>query len=96
MAGYPTANMNFSDLGRAHHSPPRRRLLLLRDGEALPETLDLKVLASGPVVDVLDVVGGGLEVAGGVVALGEEDVALGPGVGGLVDGNGGTLREKVC
>lgn len=43
-------------------------------------------------VDVLDVVGGGLEVAGGIVALGDEDVVLGAILKRLVDGNRGTLE----
>ena len=43
-------------------------------------------------VDVPDVVGGGLKVAAGVVALGDEDVVLGTILKRLVDGNRGTLE----
>jgi hypothetical protein len=50
--------------------------LVLSDVDTLPQALDLELLARGAVVDVLDVVGGRLEVAGGVVASGEEDVVL--------------------
>lgn len=94
--GYPysTPNTNCSDLGNTSH-PPRSQLLILRDGDALPETLDLEVLSSGPMVDVLDVIGGGLEVAGSVVALREENVALGPRIGRFVDGNRRSLRNNI-
>lgn len=65
--------------------------MLLRHLDTLAETLHLELLAGRAAEDVLDVVGGCLEVAGGVVALGEEDVVLGARLGGLVDGDGRTL-----
>lgn len=67
------------------------RLLLVCNLDALPQTFNDKGLAGGALVNVPDVVGGALEVAGGVVALGDEDVVLGAVVGGLVDGNGSAL-----
>ena len=60
-----------------------RCLLLVRDVDAFPQALDLELLAGAAAVDVLDVVGGSLEVGGGVVALGDEDVVLGAVVEGL-------------
>lgn len=38
------------------------RLLLVGDLETLPQTLNLELLTSAAAVDVLDIVGGGLEV----------------------------------
>jgi hypothetical protein len=74
-----------------------RFLLLLGNLDTFPQTLNLKLLTGGASVDVLDVVGGGLEVAGGIVALGDEDVVLGTILKRLVDGNGGTLAiVSVC
>lgn len=70
---------------------PARRLLLVRNLDTLPQALDDEGLACGALVDVPDVVGGALEVAGGVVALGDENVVLGAVIDRLVDGNGGTL-----
>ena len=67
--------------------------LFVRDLDAIPQTLDLELLAGGAAVDVLDVVGGSLEVAGGIVALGDEDVVLGAVLEGLGDGDGSTLFE---
>lgn len=65
--------------------------MLLGDLKTLPQALNLEVLAGAAVVDILDIVGGGLEVAGGVVALGDEDVVTGAVLEGLRDGDGGTL-----
>ena len=72
------------------HSP-LCRLLLIRDLDAVPQTLNLELLTGGSSVDVLDIVGGGLEVGGGVVALGDEDVVLSAVLEGLGDGDGSTL-----
>ena len=48
-------------------------------------------------VDILDIIGGGLEVASGIVALGNEDVVLGTIRGGLINGNRSTLvRVRKC
>ena len=58
--------------------------MLIRNIDALPQPFDLELLARGAAVDVLDVVGCGLEVAGGVVALGDEDVVFGAVVDRLV------------
>ena len=69
-----------------------RLLLLLGNLDTFPQTLNLELLAGGAAVDVLDVVGGSLEVAGGIVALGDEDVVLGTILKRLVDGNRGTLE----
>jgi hypothetical protein len=62
-------------------------LLLLSNLDTFPQTLNLELLASGAAVDVLDIISGGLEVAGGIVALGNEDVVLGTILKRLVDGN---------
>lgn len=61
--------------------------------DTLPQTLNLELLAGDAAVNVPDVVGGGLKVAGGVVALGDEEVVLGAVGDGLVQGNGGALES---
>lgn len=68
--------------------------LLFRDVDALPQTLNLELLAGGAAVNVLDVVRRCLKVAGSIVALGDEDVVLGAVLEGLVDGDGGTLFQN--
>ena len=66
--------------------------LLFRDVDALPQTLNLELLAGGAAVNVLDVVRRCLKVAGGIVALGDEDVVLGAVLKGLEDGD----RRSLC
>src|SRR3569833_4201371 len=68
--------------------------LFRRNLDALPQALDDELLAHAPAEDVLDVVSRGLEVAGGGVALGDEDVVLGAVLDRLVEGDGGTLHER--
>ena len=68
-----------------------RLLLLLGDLDTFPQALNLELLTSGAAVDILDVVGGCLEVAGSIVALGDEDVVLGAVLKRLVDGDRGSL-----
>jgi hypothetical protein len=68
-------------------------LLILGDLDAVPQALNLELLAGRATVNVLDVVGGGLEVAGGVVALGDEDIVIGAVRVGLVDGDGRALKD---
>ena len=69
--------------------------LFLGDLDAVPQTLNHKLLARGPAVDVPDVVGGALKVTAGVVALGDEDVVLGAVLVGLVQGNGRALFDNL-
>lgn len=69
--------------------------LLVRDVDALPQTLNLELLASGTAVNVLDVIRRCLKVAGGIVALGDEDVVLGAILDGLVEGNWWPLSIEV-
>ncbi len=69
--------------------------LLGRDLDALPQPLDNQLLPGQTAVDVPDVVGGGLEVAAGVVALGDEDLVLGAVLEGLVERDGGTLERML-
>lgn len=68
-----------------------RPLLLGRHLEALPQALHLQLLAGAAAVDVLHIVGGGLKVRRGVVALGDEEVVLGAILQRLVDGDWGAL-----
>ena len=70
-----------------------RFLLLLSNLDTFPQTLNLELLTSGPAVDVLDIVSGGLEVAGSIVALGDEDVVLGAVLKGLVNRDRRTLYK---
>jgi len=65
--------------------------LLIRHIDTIPQAIHLQLLTGGASVDILDVVGGGLEVAGGVVALGDEEVVLGAICDRLVDGDRSTL-----
>lgn len=62
--------------------------LLLSNLDTLPQALHLELLTRAPAVNVLDVIGCGLEVARGVVALGDVDLVLGAVVQGLVQGDG--------
>lgn len=66
--------------------------LLLRNLDTLPQALNLELLTRAPAVDVLDVIGRCLKVAGGVVALGDEDLVLGAIVEGLVQGDRGSHK----
>jgi hypothetical protein len=42
----------------------------------LSKSLNYKIMALNPTIDILDVICSGLEVAGSVVALGDEDVVV--------------------
>lgn len=53
-------------------------------------------MALSPEVDVLDVVGGGLEVAGGIVALRDEDVVVDTALEGLVERDWWALGGVSC
>jgi hypothetical protein len=66
-------------------------LIISNQVGSFPQALDDELVALGPAVDVLDIVGGGLEVAGGVVALGDEDVVIDTALQRLVEGNRGSL-----
>lgn len=77
--------------------------LFLRHLETLAQALNLELLARGTLVDILHIVGGGLKVRSGVVALGDEDVVLAAVLKRLVQRDGGTLktillaiRQPVC
>lgn len=61
--------------------------LFLSHLNALTQAFNLKLLASAAAVDVLHIIGGGLEVRCGIVALGDEHVVLGTVVKRLVDGD---------
>jgi hypothetical protein len=66
------------------------RLLLLRHLD-ISQPLDLELLPGGTAVDVAHVVGRGLKVRGGVVALGDEDVVGGAVFEGCVQRDGCAL-----
>lgn len=59
---------------------------------SLSQPLNDELVALSPAVDVLHVICGGLEVAGGVVALGDEDVVINATFQRLIEGNRGTLK----
>lgn len=61
--------------------------LLLGNLDTLPQAFHLELLTRAPAVNVLDVIGCGLEVARGVVALGDVDLVLGAVLQGLVQGD---------
>lgn len=62
-------------------------LLVFSHVDTLPQAFHLELLACSAAVDVLDVVGSCLEVAGGVVAARDEDVVLLAKLKRLVDRN---------
>ena len=70
-------------------------LIVTNQVRPLPKTLDDELVAFGPAIDVLDIVGGSLEVAGCVVALGDEDVVVDAALQGFVEGDRGSLRKLV-
>lgn len=49
-------------------------------------------MSLSPTVDILDIVCGGLEVAGGVVTLGDEDVVIDAALERLVEWDWGALN----
>lgn len=68
--------------------------MLIRHIDALSQALNLKLLTSAAAVDILDVICGGLEVACGVVALGDEDIVIDTGARRLVNWDGRALRGE--
>ena len=58
---------------------------------SLSQTLDNEFLALCPTIDILDIICGGLEVAGCIVALGDEDVVVHTALKWLVQRDWGTL-----
>jgi len=56
--------------------------------DTLPQTLDLQLLTHGPPVNISHIIRRGLEMARGIIALGDEDAVLGAIAGGLVQGDG--------
>ena len=62
----------------------RAYLLLLGNLDTLPQSLHDKLLAGAAAVDILDIICGRLEVASGIIALGDEDVVLGAIINGCV------------
>ena len=51
-------------------------LIVTNQVRPLPQTLNDEVMSLGTAVDVPDIIGSGLEMAGSVVALGDEDVVI--------------------
>lgn len=72
-------------------SAPRNLVILAHQVRPLSQTLNDQIMALSPTVNILDIIGGGLEVAGGVVALGDEDVVVYAALEGLVKWNWWTL-----
>lgn len=60
-------------------------LLVSNQVRTLAQPLDNQLVALSPEVDVLDIVGGGLEVAGGIVTLRDEDVVVDTALERLVE-----------
>lgn len=57
----------------------------------IPQTLNDKLLTRGATVNILDIICCGLEVASGVVALGDEDVVVGAILKRLIKRDGRAL-----
>jgi len=70
-------------------------LLLTNQAGTLTESLNHKLMALGPAVDVLHIIGGCLEVACRVVALRDEDVVVEPALQRLIQWNWWTLKTKI-
>lgn len=58
----------------------------------LSQTLDNKLVALCPTIDVLDIIGRGLEMAGRIVAFGDEDVIVHTTFKWLIQRNWRTLK----
>lgn len=67
------------------------RLLIPCYLNAVPQALNDELFACDATVNIPHIVGGALEVAAGVVALGDEGTVVGAVVDGLVNGDRGTL-----
>lgn len=70
--------------------------LLLGNIDAFSQALNLELLTHTAVVDILDIIRRRLEVAGGIVALGDEDVVLLAVLERFVDGDRGALKSTSC
>lgn len=75
-------------------SPVLLNPLLFSYLDAFPQTLDHELLAGRAAIDVPDIHRSRLEVAAGVIALGDEDVVLGAVLERLIQGNWRTLGTK--
>lgn len=51
-------------------------LLLADQVRTLSQSFNYQLVALCSAIDILDVVGGGLKVAGGIIAFGDEDVVI--------------------
>ena len=71
-------------------------LLLANQVRALTQALNHKLMTLCPEIDVLDVVGGSLEVASGVVTLGDEDVVVNAALEWLIQWDWGSLKGISC
>lgn len=67
-------------------------LILIDQVRSLPKSLNNKLLTRSPAVNILDIIGRSLEVTGGIVALGNEDVILLTAGFRCVERNWWTLR----
>ena len=70
-------------------------LIIPNQVRPVPQTLDDELVAFSPAVDVLYVVGSSLEVTGGVVALGDEDVVIDAALQGFVEGDRWSLWKLI-
>lgn len=70
--------------------------LLLGNIDAFSQALNLELLAHTAVVDILDIIRRRLEVAGGIVALGDKDIVLLAVLERFVDGDRGALKSTSC
>jgi hypothetical protein len=67
-------------------------LLITNQVGALSQPFNDKVMTLSPAIDVFDIISSGLEVAGGVVALRDENVVVHTAFERLVEGNWWTLN----
>lgn len=70
-------------------------LIIPNQVRPLPQTLNDEFVALSPTVDVPDIVCCGLKVAGGVVALGDENIVIDAALKRLVQWNRGALQNQL-
>ena len=74
----------------------RRNLVIITNQvRPLSQPLDNQIMSLNPTVDIPDIIGRSLEVAGRVVALGDEDVVVDAAFEGLVEWDWWALIETL-
>jgi hypothetical protein len=67
-------------------------VLITDQVSSLPQTFNDEFVALGSAIDILDIICGGLEMAGGIVALGDKNVVIDSAFQRLIKRNRGALQ----